>query len=75
VQIAVQNEGPVIPPEQVRKLFQAMKRKRGETARDRRHLGLGLYIVEKIASAHGGSVDVQSTQQEGTMFTLRLPRR
>jgi signal transduction histidine kinase len=52
-----------------------MKRKRGETARDRRHLGLGLYIVEKIASAHGGSVDVQSTQQEGTMVTLRLPRR
>jgi signal transduction histidine kinase len=75
VLIAVQNDGPVIPPEQVGQIFQAMKRESVGTTRDRRHLGLGLYIVEKIVAAHGGSVDVQSSEQEGTMFTLRLPRR
>jgi signal transduction histidine kinase len=52
-----------------------MKNSRGQSGRDRRHLGLGLYIVDKIVGAHGGSIDVQSSKQDGTTFTLRLPRR
>lgn len=75
VEILVQNEGPAIPPDQVGQIFQAMKRTGGSTSRDRRHLGLGLYIVDKIVDAHGGSVDVRSSKQDGTTFTLRLPRR
>jgi signal transduction histidine kinase len=75
VEIAVQNEGPVIPPEQIGQMFQAMKHSRGAGGRDRRHLGLGLYIVDKIVGAHGGSIDVQSSRQNGTTFTVRLPRR
>jgi signal transduction histidine kinase len=43
-------------------------------ARDRRHLGLGLYIVEKIVTAHDGRIDVTSTEESGTTFTVRLPR-
>jgi signal transduction histidine kinase len=42
--------------------------------RDRRHLGLGLYIVDKIVAAHGGAIDVQSSDEQGTTFTVRLPR-
>lgn len=75
VEIAVQNEGPVIPNEEVGQIFQAMKHSRGDSGRDRRHLGLGLYIVEKIVGAHGGSIDVQSTKENGTTFTMTLPRR
>ena len=45
---------------------------------DRRHLreglGLGLYIVEQIVVAHGGSIGVQSNDTEGTTFVVRLPR-
>lgn len=74
VEIAVQNRGPVIPREQVSQLFQAMKHARDGGARDRRHLGLGLYIVDRIVHAHGGSIDVQSSDAEGTTFTVRLPR-
>ena len=73
VEIEIQNEG-TIPPEQVGQLFQAMKHSRGDSRRDRRHLGLGLYIVDKIVHAHGGSIDVQSSIQDGTSFRLRLPR-
>jgi hypothetical protein len=37
-------------------------------------LGLGLYIVDRIARAHGGQVVVQSTDIAGTTFTVSLPR-
>jgi len=37
-------------------------------------VGLGLYIVDHIVRAHGGSVDVVSTADAGTTFVVRLPR-
>ncbi|MDR9848286.1 ATP-binding protein [Herbaspirillum huttiense F1] len=37
-------------------------------------MGLGLYIVREVASAHGGSVAVRSSADEGTTFTIRLPK-
>ncbi len=74
VEILVQNEGPEIPADQVGQIFEAMKHTGGGSSRDRRHLGLGLYIVDKIVDAHGGSVDVKSSKQDGTTFTVRLPR-
>jgi signal transduction histidine kinase len=75
VVISVHNEGPVIPQKDVAQLFKAMKHARGDGARDRRHLGLGLYIVDKIVAAHGGAIDVRSSREEGTSFTVHLPRQ
>jgi len=37
-------------------------------------LGLGLYIVKRLAAAHGGAVTVQSSVGEGTQFEVALPR-
>jgi signal transduction histidine kinase len=37
--------------------------------------GLGLYIVNALVRAHGGTIDVRSVEGEGTTFTLRLPLR
>ena len=37
-------------------------------------LGLGLYIAREIVTAHGGTIGVTSTEQEGTAFTVKLPR-
>jgi len=37
-------------------------------------VGLGLYILNQIALAHGGSVRVRSSDEEGTTFTIILPR-
>jgi signal transduction histidine kinase len=73
VVISVQNQGPAIPKKQLDQIFEAMKHARGG-ARDRRHLGLGLYIVDKIVAAHGGSIDVRSSREQGTTFTVHLPR-
>jgi PAS domain S-box-containing protein len=38
-------------------------------------LGLGLFIVKEILRAHGGTVDVSSSEAAGTTFTITLPRR
>ena len=74
VAIAVTNEGPTIGRQQMARLFQGMNGVARRDGRDRRHLGLGLYIVDKIVTAHGGAIDVQSSDEQGTTFTLRLPR-
>jgi len=74
VTITVQNEGPVIPREEWARLFQPTQRGSSDNNAGADHLGLGLFIVDKIVAAHGGSLTVESTEQEGTIFTMRLPR-
>jgi signal transduction histidine kinase len=74
VVISVHNKGPIIRREELGPIFQAMTRGSSDGSRDRRHLGLGLYIVDKIVAAHGGSIDVRSSEDEGTTFTVHLPR-
>jgi sigma-B regulation protein RsbU (phosphoserine phosphatase) len=76
VTLSVHNEGPPIPAEQQAAIFQEGRRASARAAAvDRRHQGLGLYIVERIVAAHGGVVSLRSTPAEGTTFTIRLPRK
>jgi signal transduction histidine kinase len=35
--------------------------------------GVGLYLVRIVAGLHGGSVSVESTEENGASFTVRLP--
>jgi signal transduction histidine kinase len=79
VVLKVWNQGEPIPEELLPRLFDPFKR-RPEDQRPRegrggtRSLGLGLHIVRQIARAHGGDVEVRSTAEEGTCFTVRWPR-
>ena len=72
--IAVHNHGAPIQVGQMDHLFDAMKEIQPGSMRDRRHLGLGLYIVDKIVAAHEGRIEVQSSVASGTTFTIHLPR-
>jgi signal transduction histidine kinase len=47
----------------------------GDPNVERSGLGLGLFIVKEIVSAHGGTLAVNSTVDGGTVFSVRLPRR
>jgi signal transduction histidine kinase len=69
--IAVHNHGTPIAPDQLASLFDPYKR----AATSHGGVGLGLYIVEQIARAHGGTVHVTSTADAGTTFEVRLPIR
>ncbi len=72
VVLSVHNEGH-IPPELLRRLFEPFQQ-RGDHRTRAEGLGLGLYIVQQIAFAHGGDVTVDSTGAAGTTFRVALPR-
>ena len=67
--LAVHNAGTPIPQDALPTLFDPYRR----AASNAQGLGLGLFIVEQIARAHGGSVEVRSTAEGGTTFEVRLP--
>jgi signal transduction histidine kinase len=73
--IAVHNWGTPIPPARQREVFIPMRRVATASNSDRTSLGLGLYIAHEVVLAHGGSIDVESSAERGTTFTVRLPRR
>ena len=74
VVIQVHNRGPSIPEAEMGTLFSPFKRLGKTSDAGTGSLGLGLYIVERIVSAHGGKIEVNSTDSAGTFFTVRLPR-
>ena len=76
VTIAVHNLGTAIPTEQLNGIFGPMKTRdaTGSAAGPSGNLGLGLYIAERIVSAHGGTMAVDSSSDAGTTFTVHLPR-
>lgn len=69
--LAVTNFGTPIDPATQVMLFQPFYRP--ESATPRPGLGLGLFIASEIARAHGGTLTVCSSTDDGTCFTLRLP--
>ncbi len=75
IRISIHNLGPAISPERLDGIFNPMKTRAGDAARrgPSSHLGLGLYIAERIVHAHGGSMEVASTDEGGTTFTVHLP--
>ena len=73
VRIEVADRGPGVPPEEQRMIFE--KFGRGHTAGSpvTPGTGLGLFIARSIAEAHGGSLELQSTPDQGATFALTLP--
>jgi signal transduction histidine kinase len=75
IRVEVHNEGPIIEPYELEKIFDPLHRG-GKTraAGDAGNLGLGLYIARRIAVAHGGSLEARSTEANGTTLVAYLPR-
>ena len=71
--VRVVNTGPVVPPDQVDRLFLPFTRLDDRTRHD--GFGLGLALVSSITAVHGGTVDATAMPTGGLDITIRLPRR
>lgn len=74
VLLEVSDTGPGLPADEADRIFERFYRTDNSRARTSGGAGLGLSIVQALVTAHGGSVDVRSTEGVGTTFTVRLPR-
>ena len=71
VELVVEDDGPGIPPELAENLFERFVRGAGDRGGS---FGLGLAIVQAIATSHGGSVTLEpALQGTGARFVVRLP--
>jgi signal transduction histidine kinase len=68
--LSVANTGEPIAPDVLARLFQPFFRVAQKAGKE--GLGLGLYIAQQIAAAHGGTLEAQSTGGE-TRFVARIP--
>jgi len=72
VRVDVQDEGPGIPVEDQKLIFEKFGRSVA-LGGAKPGTGLGLFIARSIVEAHGGSLDVESSGKSGSVFTLELP--
>ncbi|MGL9620704.1 GAF domain-containing sensor histidine kinase [Bradyrhizobium sp. U531] len=70
-EVSVSNWGAPIPAEAMPRLFTAFQR--GDVLPNQKGLGLGLYISQEIARAHGGIITAESSPNE-TTFRAKFPR-
>ncbi|MGD0674903.1 MAG: HAMP domain-containing sensor histidine kinase [Polyangiaceae bacterium] len=70
--VEVWNAGPIADRDIRARLFEPFVS--GRQVDSKRGLGLGLYLAREMARAHGGRIDVQSSDGEGTTFRVTLPR-
>ena len=70
--LSVHNDGSPIPTELLPNIFDPYRRNTVRSAGSK-GLGLGLYITQQLVQAHGGRMEVLSTAEDGTTFTVFMP--
>jgi len=75
VRIAIDDDGPGIPAEDLARVFDPFFRLEQSRSRDTGGTGLGLAIARTIAEAHDGRITLANRPQGGLRATLELPSR
>ncbi len=73
VEIAVIDDGPGIPTEQLEHIFERFTRGDAGLTQHVGGTGLGLAISKSLVELHGGTIDASSTPGQGSTFRVRLP--
>jgi signal transduction histidine kinase len=75
IELAVEDEGPGIPPAERARIFDAFYRLDDARARDHGGTGLGLYLCAQIARAHGGTIAAEDRPGgvPGARLVVRVP--
>lgn len=71
--VDIEDHGIGIPKENQTDLFEPFYRAHTDTPYDSGGLGLGLYVAKAVAVLHGGNVEAESKEGEGSTFHLTLP--
>ena len=71
--LRVTDTGAGIPPAELPRLFDRFYRVQNARARSNEGSGIGLALVRELVGLHRGTISVESTENEGTAFTVRLP--
>ena len=71
--LSVENTGPQVPQAQVQRLFQPFQRMARDRTGSGDGVGLGLSIVQAVASSHGAEVDATSRNEGGLAITISFP--
>ena len=75
VRLTVHNHGTPIPEIAIGTIFDPLVRSVDEAlGQPTTSLGLGLFIVKEVVNAHAGTIEVSSSEADGTLFTVVLPR-
>ncbi len=74
IHIAVRDQGPGIPPEEIERVFEAFVQS-SQTKDGSGGTGLGLAICRKILEAHGGRIHAENLAGGGTVFHIHVPAR
>ncbi|WP_162850943.1 sensor histidine kinase [Panacagrimonas perspica] len=69
--ITVRDHGPGIPSADIGQIFERFYR--SATVKRQPGIGLGLFMVRRIAEIHGGTVSAGNAAGGGALFTIRLP--
>ena len=73
LELSVEDDGVGIPAKDLPRIFDRYVRVPNPETAAARGLGLGLCMVQALAEAHGGSVEVESLPGKGSRFRLLLP--
>jgi signal transduction histidine kinase len=68
VTLNIHNDGPLIPSDDISKLFAG-----GYSSKGQRGNGIGLPLCRMMMKAHGGDIEVASSVEKGTTFSLKFP--
>ena len=71
--VAVADTGPGIPDDEQERLFERFAQAEASLG-DREGAGIGLAFAHDLVDLHGGTLEVDSVEGEGTTFTVHLPR-
>ncbi len=74
VVVAVRDQGPGIPAEELGRIFERFYKVDKARVRGKGGTGLGLTIARHIADGHGGRIWVESLEGEGATFSFAIPR-
>jgi cell cycle sensor histidine kinase DivJ len=74
IELAVADTGVGIPERDLRRLGKPFEQASDQRIRVEEGTGLGLSLVKALATLHGGDIRIQSTQGEGTVVRVKLPR-